>query len=107
MPYLDRVGLQNESEEDMIKVNTKMQFMGYKPNDGGDLVVVDKQPEKDDTKKATEPSLPGMTLSGFENGMFTGKSVAGKMDLLKDEFHDLLNGEAMDGWAIFAVKIVD
>jgi len=87
----------------MIKVNTRMQFMGYKPNDGGDMVIVKPLPEDEEEAKR----IPVFTLSGFVNGMHTGKSVDGKMDLLKDEFHDLLNGEAMDGWAIFAVKIVD
>ena len=85
-----------------IKVNARMQFMGYKPNDGGELLEVKMREDDKD-----EDTLPGLTLSGFENGIWTGKKIDGKLELSKEEFHDLLNGEAMDGWAIFAVKIVD
>ncbi len=86
----------------MIKTNVKMQFLGYKNNSDGELVRVDKSTEDMDQSR-----LPRLTLSGFENGMWTGKDVTGQINLLKDEFHDLLNGEALEGWAIFALKITD
>ncbi len=85
-----------------ITANVRLNFLGYKRTNDGEIARVRKPTEDEDQTK-----IPPLTLSGYKNGMWTGKELTGKLNLMKDEFHDLLNGEAIEGWAIFALKITD
>ncbi len=76
-------------------------FLGYEKADG-ELRRVKKPGENEDQTQTLR-----LELSAFENGMYTGKIITGELKLCKDEMHDLLNGEALEGRALFALKIVD
>lgn len=85
-----------------MKTNVRLTFLGYKRNGDGEIVRVGKPHEDEDQSVA-----PALTLTGFENGLCSGEKVSGQISVCKDKLHDLLNGEAMDGMAIFGVEIVD
>lgn len=84
-----------------MKSKCVMEFLGFEKADG-EIKRVGKLLEDED-----QTLSPKLELSGYENGMFTGKKITGDLKLCKDEMHDLLNGEALDGRAIFSLKIVD
>jgi hypothetical protein len=85
-----------------MKTKCRLVFIGYQTAADGELVKVKKPPEDVD-----ETQIPRLELTGYENGMHTGKEIKGDISLCKDEMHDLLNGEALSGRAIFALRLVD
>ena len=84
-----------------MKSKCVLEFLGFEKSDG-ELRRVRKPTEDED-----QAHTPRLELSGYANGMFSGKLITGELKLCKDEMHDLLNGEVLDGQAIFALKIVD
>lgn len=84
-----------------MKSKCRLVFLGYTTADG-EVVKVGKPPEDVD-----QTQIPRLELTGYEDGMHTGKEIAGDIKLCKDEMHDLLNGELLNGRAVFTLTIVD
>jgi hypothetical protein len=85
-----------------MKSKCVLEFLGYQTAPDGELKRVRKPREDED-----QTQTPRLELTGFEDGMHTGKQINGDIKLCKDEMHDLLNGEALNGRAVFALKLVD
>ncbi len=85
-----------------MKSKCSLEFLGYQKTADGKLTKVSKPAEDED-----QSQIPQLELTGYENGMFTGKRITGDIQVCKDEMHDLLNGEALSGRAVFALRIID
>lgn len=85
-----------------VKVNAQMEFLGYIQTADGEVVKA-KMLKKD----VEPPDIPTLTLSGSEDGLYTGKKISGKIELSLDELHDMMNAVHLEGWAVYAVKVTN
>lgn len=86
----------------MSKQKVKLTFLGYERAGDGLIQKVRAVLEDEDQSRT-----PRLELTAFRDGLSTGIELPGTVAISRDRLHDLFNGEALDGRAIFALKVVD